>query len=137
MLVRKIDLYLQLAIALLSLFSMLFTGITGLLLGMLALGGWQLLSALLNTLLTRNRQFVKRMRIYWLGTCLVIGALLLMPAAENYISIPDGLVMLLLVTGVLACIGLAAFYWYCCKELISELNFDKGFRHIVRRQIIS
>lgn len=137
MLVRKIDLYLQLTLAILTLASLSFMGMIGLLYGMLLLGSWQLLSALLNTLFTRNHQFGKRIRIYWLGTCIVIGAVLLAPGAGNYISVPDNLVMLLLVLGALTSIGLAAFYWYCCKELISELNFNKGFQHIVRKQIIS
>ena len=63
---RKIDLYLQLAIAVLSVISIPFSMGLGFLFGLFVIGCWQILSAVINTHAFINTGFKKRIYYYWI-----------------------------------------------------------------------
>ncbi|HYF33112.1 MAG TPA: hypothetical protein VD993_18435 [Chitinophagaceae bacterium] len=116
--VRKIDLILQAALAATCLvvlpISILYT-----MLGELVLGGWQVLSALLNTLPMLRSPFRNRIIVYWVFT--LIALLMLVPGNES-----------LLMASMIGSWGIAIFYWVIYKSFIEHLTYRKELDSLIR-----
>src|SRR5690348_1126963 len=74
---RQIDYYSQLLICILMIVSMPILYFYGFLAGLLLLGGWQLLSAALNTRAYIIHSFRKQIISYWTCTAIILGIIAL------------------------------------------------------------
>ncbi len=102
------------------------------------LAGWQLGSALINTLLIRrNGRFRQRIRFYWI-TMLVLATIGLLTgvAAHDHILDEDNIHSIFIILSI-ACWWLSLHYWKTCYLLCKDLVFEKDFQNLVRKQYFS
>jgi hypothetical protein len=129
MLVRKIDLSLQLLIATTALVFVFQYGLMAVLLCQMAMGIVQLLSALINTFMAKvNSAFRKRMQRYWLGVAVSFLLLFMTSVYHNNIFFL-----------VFCCIlpwACSIYYMFTYTQLIKDRRFEDDFQHIVRKQYI-
>ena len=121
LLLRKVDCYVQLALAVCTILSLPFFSGIGLLVGLLVIGCWQLTSAALNTYCFNHSGFQKRIRYYWVFTFVDLLLVVILFYSLNIASIYTVIVKLT-VAALAAVIGTAIYYWIIYFRLIQFIS---------------
>ena len=123
LLIRKIDYYGQLILVSCMLLSIPFLYFLGAGLGLLLLGCWQLISALLNTYSFIDTGYKKPIVLYWILCIADLGSILLLLLFENNLT-SDYITVIVWIT-IGAAVFIAGYYvriYYRLIELISLRN---------------
>jgi hypothetical protein len=116
MLIRKIDCYGQLILASCTLLSILFFDVTGIGIGLILSGGWQLLSALLNTPAFIDTGYKKWITRYWMFCAADLGSILFLWRFES--RFPSGCIIVLGWMTLGAAVFIAGYYLRIYYRLI-------------------
>jgi hypothetical protein len=122
-LIRKIDFYGQLLLASCMLLSIPFFYFFGVGLGLILLGCWQLISAILNTYGFVDSGYKKPILIYWILCFADLGSISLILLFEN--SLTSDYIMVILWITIGGAVFVAGYYlriYYRLIELISLRN---------------
>ena len=119
-LIRKIDCYGQLILVSCLLLSIPFFYFFGVGLGLLLLGCWQLISALLNTYSFIDTGYKKSILIYWILCIADLGSLSLILLFENGLNSDYLMVFLWITIGGAVCI--AGYYLRIYYRLIALIS---------------
>ncbi len=127
---RKIDLYIQVALGILTILSIPFLYLYGLLGGLLILGCWQLFSASLNTNSFLATGYGKRICTYWKWNGIAI-ALLFLCIPLSWLFNPDN-VQVLGAIAISGAIQIAIFYIVIYMQLIDHLNLRDELSGVIK-----
>jgi hypothetical protein len=130
LILRKTDLYLQVALGILMVLSIPVLFIYGFLAGLLLLGLWQLVSALLNTPAFLAYAHKKQIVNYWKWTAAVLGTIILcLPL--SYLFDPDD-VQVLFWTAVVGSLPVAVFYMHIYGKLINHIELRRELSGVTK-----
>lgn len=121
--IRKIDCYGQLILIGCLLLSIPFLYFSGVGFGLLLLGCWQLISALLNTYSFIDTGYKKPILLYWILCIVDLGAISLLLLFEN--NLTSDYIMVIVWITIGAAVFIAGYYlriYYRLIELISIRN---------------
>ena len=120
LLLRKIDCYGQLILVSCMILSIPFFLLFGVGLGMLLLGGWQILSAMLNTYLFINTGYKKQIMRYWILCLTDLALLSLFVFFEN--KLVQGHIMIILWISLGGAAFIAGYYLTIYYRLIGLIS---------------
>ena len=118
---RKIDLYGQLVLGTLAVFSLPIVGGAGLFIGIFITGCWQVVSAAFNTNSFIRAGFKKRIFHYW---TFCIADLILLLLAYSPFTLNRNNIIMEVVSGItlLGAIAIAVYYWKIYFRLINLIS---------------
>lgn len=130
LLVRKIDRYGQAMLAALMILSVPFLFIYGFLAGLLILGGWQLISAAMNTTSFLYEGYRSKILSYWKLCIADLLALLLCWLAGEFIVAEYAQVLFWL--AVAGSIPIAIYYWKIYSTLVEHLLLNNELHGVIK-----
>jgi hypothetical protein len=130
LLLRKIDYSAQIVFGVLMLLSIPLVFIYGFLAGLFLLGGWQLISAALNTTCFLKNSLVTDICMYWKCTGLVFACFFLcVPLVEIF---DEDDVQVLGGAGLIASIPLAVYYLHIYGKLLGNLRLRNELSSLIK-----